>query len=309
MQTSSIAAIARASRLCFAVLCIVSCVLPASAGAVTGGEPDGSAHPYVAFLDDGPADPFGEFGHCSGTLVSPTVLITAAHCFSGQESAYGGNGVTGASLVRVSFDPDLVNTPADERVWFFGTYYPDPEWHLGVGLSQFDNHDVAVVVFTSSGCVVPADQRGTCGPIPSDVTRGRYAALPDEGLVQTLPMGAPVDLVGFGVQGFDNGGGPCGGPCRPQPTSTASRFFATTRLISVDSAISDRFVKLQLSKGGFCIGDSGGPDLLGGTDIILAENTFLLNLGCQGMGYSFRVDTPEALGFIRTTVAAHGGRL
>jgi len=43
---------------------------------------------------------------------------------------------------------------------------------------------------------------------------GQYAALPSLGLVDTLPMGTRVDLVGYVVQNFVNGGGPCGGPCK-----------------------------------------------------------------------------------------------
>ena len=91
--------------LFLAALCGVSGVLPFSASAITGGQPDGNGHPYVAYLDN------GVFA-CSGTLLSPTVLITAAHCFSDSTSAFGVNSVTGAPIVRATFDPNLVNTPA-----------------------------------------------------------------------------------------------------------------------------------------------------------------------------------------------------
>ncbi len=67
-------------------------LLPASAGAITGGQPDGNGHPYVAYLDN------GVFA-CSGTLLSPTVMLTAAHCFSDSTSAWGTNTVTGAPIV------------------------------------------------------------------------------------------------------------------------------------------------------------------------------------------------------------------
>ena len=112
----------RMKQLFFLVaLCVVLGVLPSSARAITGGQPDGNGHPYVAYLDN------GVFA-CSGTLVSPTVLITAAHCFSDSTSAFGVNSVTGAPIVRASFDPNLINTPAAQRVWFFGSYYFDPQF-------------------------------------------------------------------------------------------------------------------------------------------------------------------------------------
>ena len=48
--------------------------------AVTGGELDGNAHPNVAMIVF--YQPDGRF-RCSATLVSPTVLVTAAHCTDG----------------------------------------------------------------------------------------------------------------------------------------------------------------------------------------------------------------------------------
>jgi hypothetical protein len=292
--------------LLLAALCGVFGALPASAPAVTGGQFDGNGHPYVAYLDN------GVFA-CSGTLLSPTVLITAAHCFSDSTSAFGLNSVTHAPLVRATFDPNLINTPRAQRVWFFGTYYFDPQFAIGAGggLPGFDTHDVAVVIFTSEGCAVPPGQAGTnsCGPIPPSVTQNSYGALPAQGLVDTLPMGTGIDFVGFGVQNFINGGGPCGGPCTPVPGDVFTRFFAPSTLITSNDTISDEFIKYHVNKGGICFGDSGGPDLLGGTNIVLADNSFVSNAQCNGVAYSYRIDTAQALGFINATVAAHGGSL
>jgi Trypsin len=292
-------------RLILAALAaVVFGLLPASAGAVIGGHPDGNDHPYVAYLDN------GVFA-CSGTLLSPTVMLTAAHCFSDSTSAFGTNTETGAPLVRVSFDPNLINTPSAQRVWYFGSYYFDPQFVIGAGggLPGFDTHDVAVVIFTTAGCVVPSGRNGTCGPIPSSATGGKYGALPTQGLVDTLAMGTPVDIVGYGVQNFIRGGGPCGGPCKPQPGDAFTRFAAQTTLIASNNSISKEFIKLHSNVAGTCFGDSGGPNLLGGTNIVLAVNSFVANSLCAGNTYSYRVDTLQALSWIRTTVAARGGSL
>ena len=279
---------------------------PVTAQAVTNGQYDGNAHPYVAYEDNGVSS-------CSGALLSPTVMLTAAHCFSDGTSAFGTNTVTGAPLVRVSFDPNLPNTPAAQRTWYVGSYYFDPQFAIGGGggVPGFDTHDVAVVIFTAQGCTVPTGRAGSyfCGPVPSAATLGRYAALPAEGLVDTLAMGTSVDVVGYGVQNFVNGGGPCNGPCKKQPGDSTTRFFATTTLVASNNSISDEFIKLHSNKGGSCFGDSGGPNLLGGTNVVLAVNSFVANAICSGNTYSYRVDTMEALSWINATVAAHGGSL
>jgi hypothetical protein len=141
-----------------------------------------------------------------------------------------------------------------------------------------DSHDVAVVVLSA-----PRDP-------------GAFATLPSVGLVDTLPMNTSVDLIGYGTQSFTRGGGP------PEPLTNLTRYFAPSLLIQSNNWNSAEFIKLATNPsqgtGGVCFGDSGGPDVLAGTDIVLAVNSYLSNSSCAGVAYSQRIDLPDILAFI-----------
>ena len=102
-----------------------------AAFAITSGSLDGGAHPAVGLLlaDRGN----GPEPDCSGSLVSPTVFITAAHCTGDLASA----------RVWVSFDPQYVS---GSSTLLTGTAHTDPQW----GLVKNDSHDLAVVVLDSA---------------------------------------------------------------------------------------------------------------------------------------------------------------
>jgi secreted trypsin-like serine protease len=51
-------------------------------------------------------------------------------------------------------------------------------------------------------------------------------------------------------------------------------------------------------KGAACFGDSGGPILLGDTDIVLGVHSWQHNINCAGITEAFRVDTEKAHDFI-----------
>src|SRR5262249_14373163 len=87
-----------------------------------------------------------------------------------------------------------------------------------------------------------------------------------------------------------------------QDIFTAIRFFAPSQLVQSNNRASSEFIKLAANPsqgtGGVCFGDSGGPDVLGGTDIVLAVNSFVSNRNCSGVAYSQRVGLLDILAFI-----------
>ncbi len=241
-------------------------------------QPDGNNHPYIGlvlFYDEGGA----YMWRCSGSLLSPTVFLTAGHCTDGTTSA------------RVLFDSNLTELvypyeTCGPYTCYEGDTYTHPDFCIGCagGLPGFDTHDVGVVVFDE--------------PV---TTVSGYAQLPDEGLVDTLKMRTDIDLVGYGVQWKIKDGGV---PPSARWTGYRIRYYAPTKLITSKDVISDEYIKLTANpaqgKGGTCFGDSGGPDLLGGTNIVLAVNSFVNSYNCTGVTYSNRVDTGYALDFINS---------
>ena len=164
---------------------------------------------------------------------------------------------------------------------------------------------MAIIVFKTAGCSTPTGSVSTyhCGPVPSSATSGQYGALPAVNLVSRLKVGTKVDVVGYGVQNFVNGGGP------KQEGASGTRYKATGALLSTQNRNGGEFLRLRSNAGGTCFGDSGGPNLLGGTRTVLGVTSYGNNAICAGTGYSYRVDTPQALRWIRSTAAAHGGSL
>jgi secreted trypsin-like serine protease len=128
--------------------------------AITYGQPDGNRHPSVGALVGNFTS--GTFPYCSGTLISPTVFLTAAHCN------------LGTSRVYVTFDTKF----SSKSKLYAGTFYYDPQYNQ----AQSDTHDIAVVVFDKP------------------VANIAPARLPQAGQLDALKVNQKFTVVGYGGQ-------------------------------------------------------------------------------------------------------------
>ena len=139
------------------------------AGAIINGTPDGSRHPSVGGLVSPTQYSDGSWLYCSGTLISPTVFLTAAHCGTDGER------------VAVTFDSDY---EAGDTL-YSGTFQADP---LYPG-NQSDSHDIAVVVLDDA------------------VTGIAPARLPEADSLSGLSRSQRFTSVGYGAYEVTNGPG------------------------------------------------------------------------------------------------------
>jgi hypothetical protein len=290
-----------------ALLAVFVVLLAGTTGAqaITNGQPDNGRHPYVGLMVALDKDGF-PLWRCSGSLLSSTLYLTAAHC-TGDPAAHieiwFDEGPVATDPVYLAaaqaaapnpvscYDiPGVTGYPCVGDVG--GTPHPNPDWcnPCGHGSPNFDFHDVGVVTLHAPRTTLPT----------------QYAQLPSAGFVDTLPNGTPVDVVGYGVQ-FQ---AQIPGNQLPQPppfyrwTGPRERMYAPTQLVSVNSRTSDQFLQLAMNpgggSGGTCFGDSGGPDLLGGTSTVLGVNSYVTNVNCAGVGYAQRIDLPDILSWIES---------
>jgi secreted trypsin-like serine protease len=113
-----------------AAVVAASLALAAPALAITDGTADGNGHPNVGGLVASQAYSDGTWIYCSGTLISPTVFLTAAHCAESSPK------------VRVSFS----SAYHDGDTVYTGTFHGDPAYNQ----SQSDPGDIAVVTLNKA---------------------------------------------------------------------------------------------------------------------------------------------------------------
>lgn len=240
--------------------------------AITGGQPDGDRHPYVGLVvfDVGGVPAW----RCSGTLLSPTVFLTAGHCTDGAVAA---------------------------RVWF-ESEVTDPKYPYGGGRSveaaeihthpdywwgpTSDPHDVGVLILKK-----PVKGRVKPATLP---TLGFLDDLEAEGKLRQGSDGAKFVVVGYGLT-----------LSWPPPvfTSELQRQFAESEYQTLLKAWLRMSQNWATDDGGTCYGDSGGPAFWRDPDSgdeILVGITSWGDAVCVATGFNYRVDISDTLEFINS---------
>jgi secreted trypsin-like serine protease len=234
----------------------------AQAQAITNGQADGSKHPAVGALVD--YDRNGTaYAFCTGTMISPTVMLTAAHCNPGVAS------------VKVSFEDKVQNASA----MYVGTYTAHP----GYRGAQSDPHDIAVIVFANP----------IAGIVPARLpTAGLFDTLKANGLLN----GSRYTAVGYGGQErtFDDKG-------QPYIAYEDSREYAVSEFGSLNGAWLRLSQNASTGDSGTCFGDSGGPNFIGSGSAetrVIAGTTITGDMQCVQSNVIYRLDTQSARAFL-----------
>jgi len=252
---------------------LIGAALAAPVGAITDGAPDDNGHPYVGLMvaQDGDGNPLWR---CSGTLMSPTIFLTAGHCTEAP-----------AAHVEIWFAADVDAGRPGNGYPFTGEIGGTPHTHPSYNPNAFFLFDLGVVVLDE--------------PFPM----AHYGALPTLDQLDALKtMRGKQDVtftsVGYGVQmAFPDA-------ASWKENNFRVRMVAHPKLnqINVPGFTGDFSMLLSnnANTGGTCFGDSGGPNFLGTSNVVAGVTSFGINGNCAGTGGVYRVDRADDLDWLAT---------
>jgi hypothetical protein len=317
-----------------AVAALLTLALAASpAAAVTrGGVPDAGEHPqvgqllfYVPDVPNGIFEDNGGWFTCSGTLISPTVIVTAGHCTFGvgddgesttndgedttaAEGGVGGNDIwfttnEGDSPADADTEPehwegwpltfdengDLnFDTEAERYAARVAWLESNPLWHRGEAYPHPEYNDNAFFLHDA----------GVVELLGSGITGVSYATIPSAGYLDKYARSRAdhfFEVVGYGLNASQKGG--------KVSIGGDTRMKAEPKLNNIVSNPKNTYIQLSNNPhtGGTCFGDSGGPTFDNTSSLLLvAVTSFGLSPNCTGIGGAYRIDQPDDLAFINS---------
>jgi len=275
----------KSNQLSSLLAALVVIISTSPARAITNGFPDttntfSNVGAVIAVGTDGKG-----FQICSGTLISPTVFLTVAHCALYFNDFLAPEGFK----LYISFgNPIPILELTDVNTLIPVTQFiPNPEYVQATDTHPFNPHhgsdpgDMAVIV------------------LPELVTQGiTPAVLPTLGLLDKLAVknalhGVLFTDVGYGSQDR------LGTQSNPMP-----RMFAFSAFESLQPGFLQLSINPVLNNGGACFGDSGGPNFLpvNGAPILMAIASVGGDHVCRSTSGNYRLDTASARDFLKNFV-------
>lgn len=258
------------------VLIVLTCIYASPIFAITDGDLDGDQHPAVVLIVmDGF---YGPASRCSGTLISPTYVLTAGHC-TGAPGQF--------TRMRVFTESDVQN--GNNNYPFAGLNSVE-----AVSWASHPDYPNEPFYFNDVGVIELAE--------PVLLPNNQYALLPTADMLDRFArrrglQDVSFTAVGYGLQAIN--------PVYSE--SERIRMIANPHLvqINVPGMVGDFSLLLSNnhSTGGTCFGDSGGPNFIGNSLVIGGITSFGLNGTCSGGGGVFRVDRKNVLDFINDFIA------
>jgi hypothetical protein len=261
------------------------------AAAITWGAPDNNDHPNVVallFVQNGVG-----FFSCTGTLLTPWVVLTAGHCTEGGGVANSETYVRNDTDIDAAIANELPGYPGGLTAWLNnewspGEAVPHPQYN---DYAEFpDTYDIGLILLEKPIYVAEYGEI----PLPGqfDYLRTARGAIGDR----------QARVVGFGLQG-------------KIPSFAGDdfvRYAATSAVTGLEhgNTIGAQNFKFTNNpgqgsgSGGTCSGDSGGPafyiDPSSGeeTNIVMAVNSYGIAPKCNGNDYQFRTDIGTAQDFV-----------
>ncbi len=243
-------------------------VVPGASAVTTNAFPDNGQHPNVGAIMVPARSGIGYAEVCSGTLVSPTIFLTASHCTAFLES---------------DPRPDFVTFDQTDIEPFPDSLIPATP-HTNDAYTGGSRDDVSVMELPSGAVpasIVPAQLPKTVGYLDG--------LGPDQDTKLTV--------VGYGtsekviVKG-ENG---------PQFPFEGDRGYGIESFNSLTPQWLKASQNAAHGDSGACYGDSGGPTFLGAApddgDIVLAVTT-TGDTPCYSTNVASRTDSPSARAFL-----------
>jgi hypothetical protein len=234
---------------------------------IVNGEPTGSGmftNVGALLVDFVPRGITGDDLVCTGSLISPTVFLTAAHCVAWLPAGH---------QVYVSFDDNLY--PSPKPLIAATSWHYDPEYGHDTG----DLHDLAVVI------------------LPANSTRGvTPLTLPPAGYLDDLAAKGALSKTLFVNVGYGNSAS-LSGP--PEFAYDGLRNWSKSEFMALNQTWLGLLMQTNATgEGGDCYGDSGGPKFIDGQFDMVVATVTTGDIPCRSTTWDYRLDTPNARAFL-----------